>query len=154
MVAYGKLVVMRSSGPWRYDCSCTWYIWFQVNFDLTYSRVQKSWDTFVSLEHFPIHTGPTPPVTAQTMLDAYIQNFFRVSTLYRVGEGRTARNFWKGCTRFKREPRMTEKYEYCSTVPRTFVQDCRLILNFLYFPVWPNIHEKLGLGDKGNWEST
>ena len=98
MVAYGKLVVMRSSGPWRYDCSCIWYIWFQVNFDLTYSRVQKSWDTFASLEHFPIHTGPTPPLTAQTMLDAYIQNFFRVSTLYRVGEGRTARNFWKGCT--------------------------------------------------------
>ena len=23
---------------------------------------------------------------------------------------------------------MTEKYEYCSTVPRTFVQDCRYIL--------------------------
>ena len=22
---------------------------------------------------------------------------------------------------------MTEKYEYCSTVPRTFVQDCRLV---------------------------
>ena len=26
---------------------------------------------------------------------------------------------------------MTEIYEYCSTVPRTFVQDCRLNLNFL-----------------------
>ena len=25
---------------------------------------------------------------------------------------------------------MTEKYEYCSTVPRTFVQDCRLF--YLY----------------------
>ena len=29
---------------------------------------------------------------------------------------------------FKREPRknVTEKYEYCSAVPRTFVQDCNL----------------------------
>ena len=25
---------------------------------------------------------------------------------------------------FMREPRMTEKYEYCITVPRTFVYDC------------------------------
>ena len=24
---------------------------------------------------------------------------------------------------------MTEKYEYCSTVPRTFVQDCRCLTN-------------------------
>ena len=34
---------------------------------------------------FPIHTGPTAPLTPQTMLDACIQNFFRVSTLSRVG---------------------------------------------------------------------
>ena len=26
---------------------------------------------------------------------------------------------------------MTEKYEYCSTVPRTFVQDCSLSQNLL-----------------------
>ena len=25
---------------------------------------------------------------------------------------------------FMREPRMTEKYEYCIAVPRTFVHDC------------------------------
>ena len=36
---------------------------------------------------FPIQTGPTPPLTPQTMLDAFIQGFFRVSTLYRVGTG-------------------------------------------------------------------
>ena len=47
---------------------------------------------------------------------------------------------------------MTEKYEYCSTVPRTFVQDCRLILNFLCLLAL--IHELLRLGDKGNREST
>ena len=59
------------------------------------------------------------------MLDACIQNFFRVSTLYRVRGGRTARKFRKGYTVLRGNREMTEKYEYCSTVPRTFVQDCR-----------------------------
>ena len=53
--------------------------------------------------------------------------FFRVSTLYRVGRGRTARKFPKGCTVLRGNREMTEKYEYWSTVPRTFVQDCRFI---------------------------
>ena len=35
----------------------------------TYNHGQKSWDTFFSLGRFPIHTGPTPPLTPQTMLD-------------------------------------------------------------------------------------
>ena len=51
--------------------------------------------------------------------------------MYRVGGGRTARKFRKGCTILRGNRERTEKYEYCSTVPRTFVQDCRLILNFL-----------------------
>ena len=37
---------------------------------------QKSWDTFAFLGRFPIHTGPTPPLTPQTTLEACIQNFF------------------------------------------------------------------------------
>ena len=41
-----------------------------------YNQGQKSWDTFAFLGRFPIHTGPTPPLTPQTMLDACIQNFF------------------------------------------------------------------------------
>ena len=85
---------------------------------------QKSWDTFALLVRFPIHTSPTPPFTPQTMLDACLQNFFRVSTLYRVGggrTGRTGRNFRKGCTVLRGNREMTEKYEYCSTVPRTFL---------------------------------
>ena len=89
-----------------------------------YNHGQKSWDTFGFLGRFPIHTGPTPPLTPQTMLDACIQNFFRVSTLYRVRGGRTARKFRKGCTALRGKLEMTEKNEYCSTVPRTFVQDC------------------------------
>ena len=47
--------------------------------------------------------------------------FFRVSTLYRVGGGRTGRNFRKGCTVLRGNREMTEKNEYCSTVPRTFL---------------------------------
>ena len=50
--------------------------------------------------------------------------FFRDSTLYRVGGGRTKRKFRKGCTVLRGNREMTEKYEYCSTVRRTFVQDC------------------------------
>ena len=47
---------------------------------------QKPWDTFVFLGRFPIHTGPTPPLTSQTMLDTCVKHFFRVSPLYRVGQ--------------------------------------------------------------------
>ena len=56
---------------------------------------------------------------------------YQASTLYRVAGGRTARKFRKGYTVLRGNQEMTEKYEYCSTVPRAFVQDCRLILNFL-----------------------
>ena len=88
-----------------------------------YNLEQKSWATFAFLERFSIHTGPTPPLTPQTMLDACIQNFFRVSILHRVGGGRTARKFRKGFTVLKGNREMAEKYEHCSTVLRTFVQD-------------------------------
>ena len=57
-------------------------------------------DKIAFLGRFPIHTGPTPALTSQTMLDACIQNFFEVSTLYRVGGGRTAREFRKGCKKW------------------------------------------------------
>ena len=90
----------------------------------SYNHGQTSWDTFAFLGRFPIHTGPTPPLTPQTTLDECIQNFFRVSTLYRVGGGKTARKFRKGYAVLRGNWEMTEKYEYCSTVPRTFVQDC------------------------------
>ena len=104
-----------------------------------YNHGQTSWDTFAFLGHFPIHTGPTSPLTPQTMLDACIQIFFRVSTLYRLGEARTARKSRKGCTILRGNREMTEKYEYCSTVPRTFVQDCRYFVTaylFLHEPAF------------------
>ena len=69
---------------------CFWIVtWLKTTF------MDKSLGTLAFLGRFPIHTGPTPPLTPQTMLDACIQNFFRVSTLYRVGAGRTTRNFEK-----------------------------------------------------------
>ena len=89
---------------------------------------QKSWDTFAFLKRFPMDTGPTPPLTPQTMLGECIQNFYRVSALYTVGGGRTARKFRKGCTVLRGNREMTEKYEYCSTLPWTFVQDSRLTM--------------------------
>ena len=95
-----------------------------------YNHGRKSWDSLAFLGRFPVHTGPTPPLTPQTMLDACIQNFFQVSTLYRVGGGRTVRKFRKGCTGLRGNREMTEKYEYCCTVPRTFVQDCRYQINY------------------------
>ena len=94
--------------------------------------MDKSLRTLAFLGRFPMHAGPTPPLTPQTMLDACIQNFFRVSTLYRVGGGRTARKFRKGCTVLRGNREMTEKYEYWSTVPRTFVQDCSSFLPFIF----------------------
>ena len=97
-------------------------------FSLIYHHGQKSWDTFAFPGRFPIHTGPSPPLTPQTILDACVQNNFRVSTLCRVGGGRTARKFRKGCTVLRGNREMTEKYEYCSTVPKTFAQDCSLII--------------------------
>ena len=93
-----------------FSVGAVWYLF------CNYNHGQKSWDTFGFLGRFPIHTGPTPPLTPQTTLDACIQNFFRV--------GRTARKFRKGCTALRGKREMTEKNECCSTVPRTFVQDC------------------------------
>ena len=52
--------------------------------------------------------------------------FFRTSILYSVRGGRTARKFPKGCTVPRGNREMTEKYEHCSTITRTFVQDCSL----------------------------
>ena len=55
---------------------------------------QRFWDWAFSSSHI----GPTSPLTPQTMLDACIQNSFRVSICTGWGEGITARKFRKGCT--------------------------------------------------------
>ena len=86
--------------------------------DKSFGTLLRFWGDFQCTQVQP------PPLTPQTMSDACIQNFFRVSTLYRVGGERTARKFRKGCTVLRGKREVTEKYEYCSTVARTFVQDC------------------------------
>ena len=97
------------------------FYWQIVPLSHTYNHGQKSWDAFAFLERYSIHTGLTPPLTPQTMLDACIQNSFRVSTLYRVGGGRTARKFRERHTRLRGNRELTEKYKYCSTIQWTFV---------------------------------
>ena len=102
---------------------------------------EKSWDTFAFLGHFPIHTCPAPRLTPQAMLDACIQNFFRVSTLYWVGKGRTAGKFRKGCTVLWGNTDITENYEYYIALLRTFVQDWLVVCFLLSFspcfcPIW------------------
>ena len=93
--------------------------WFSVLVcNLYYNHLQKSWDTFAFLEHFTIHTSPTPPLNPQTTLDASIHNFFRALTLYRVVGVRSARKLRKGCTVLWGNQEITEQlYEYCITVP-------------------------------------
>ena len=84
---------------------------------------QKSWGTFAFLKRFPIQTGPPLP-------SPHKQCWTRVSRIFSdfqlsVGWGReNCKKISKTLHCFKREPRNNRKYEYCSTVPRTFVQDC------------------------------
>ena len=73
----------------------------------------------------------------QRLLSPHKQCWTRVSRIFSEfhpcigwGGGRTAREFRKGCTVLRANREMTEKYEYRSTVPRTFAQDCRLF--YLY----------------------
>ena len=47
--------------------------------------MDTSLETLAFLGHFPVYTGPTPPLTPQTKLDEQV--FFSVSTFYRVGWG-------------------------------------------------------------------
>ena len=97
--------------------------------------------------------SPTPSFTPQTMLDACIQNFFRVSILYRVGGGgggRTARKFWYDAL-FMREPRNDRKIWILQYCPKDFAQDCLnpdfwekksvffifpALLLYCFFPKW------------------
>ena len=59
---------------------------------------QKSWDTFAFLGVFQF-TQVQPLHSHHKQCWMYVSRiFFRVSTLYRVGGGRTARKFRKRCT--------------------------------------------------------
>ena len=90
---------------------------FQTIVDRSLGTLSRSWGVFQCTQ-----VQPLPSPHKQLMLDECIQNFFRVSTLYRVGEGELQENFEKDAL-FRGNREITEKYEYCSTVPRTFFQD-------------------------------
>ena len=87
-------------------------------------RGQKSWDTFAFLGVFQCRQVQPLPSPHKQCWTRVSRTFFRVSTFYRVGGGRTARKFRKRCTVLRGNREITEKYEYFSTVPRTFVQEC------------------------------
>ena len=97
------------------------------------NRGQKSWDTFAFLGRFPIYTGPTPPLTPQTILDACIQIFseFQLCIGWGGGGGGTenCKKIRKGCTVLRGNRGMTEKKnEYCSAILGTFVLDCSITM--------------------------
>ena len=100
--------------------------WFSLLVcNLYYNHWQKSRDTFAFLGHFPIHTGPAPPLTPQTTLDASTKNFFRVLTLYRGRKN--CKKISKRMHCFTREPRNYRTIWILHYYPiRTFVHDCRL----------------------------
>ena len=96
--------------------------WFAFSRQQSWTKVLRH---FCVSEAFSNAHSPTPPLTPETMLDECIQNFYRVSALCTVGGERTAGKCRKGCTVLRGNREITWKYEYCSTVTRTFVQDCR-----------------------------
>ena len=66
----------------------------QLQSSLTWTKVLGH---FAFLGRFPIHTGPTPPLTPQTMLDECILHFFSEFQLcIGWGEGELQENFEKG----------------------------------------------------------
>ena len=71
-----------------------------------------------ALQFTQVQPLPSPHKNAGRV---YPEFFFRVSTLYRVGGGRTARKSREGFTVLRGNRETTEKYEHCSTVLRTFV---------------------------------
>ena len=93
---------------------------FQTIMDKSLGTLLRFWGVFQFTQVQPL---PSPHKQCWTRVSRI---FFRVSTLYKVGGGRTARKFRKGGTVLRRNRQMTEKYEYRSTVPRTFVQDCSI----------------------------
>ena len=63
-----------------------------------------------------IHASPSCHPTNNVVL--------QVSNLHRMGGGKTAGKFQKVCNAFLGNQEITEGYEYCITVPRSFVPDC------------------------------
>ena len=101
---------------------------------LIYNHGQKSWDTFAFVELFSIHTYPAPP-PPETTLDTSIKNVFRVSTLYRVGEERTARKIRKRMHCLMRAPRNYRKFWIQHYCPKEF----RIVVINWFKSLWSSL---------------
>ena len=107
------------------------------NWGHTHTNLQ-SWTNV--LEHFCVsgafsnsHRFSLSPHPTNNVGRLYPDFFSEFQLCIGWGGGRTARKFRKGCTILRGNWEMTEKYEYCSTVPRTFVPDCRYFCNRISF---------------------
>ena len=94
--------------------------------DKSLGTLLRFWGVFQFTQVQPL---PSPHKQCWTRVSRI---FFQVSSLDRIRGGRAARKCRKGCTVLRRNREMTEKYEYCNTVPRTFVQDCSSFLPFIF----------------------
>ena len=91
---------------------------FQTIMDKSLGTLLHFWGVFQFTQVQPL---PSPHKQCWTRVSRI---FFRVSTVVSGGGGRTARKFRKRCTVLRENRKIAEKYEYYSTVPRAFVQDC------------------------------
>ena len=83
--------------------------------------MDKSLGTLAFLGRFPIHTGPTPPLTPQTMLDACIQNFFFPSfNFVQGGKRENCKKISKMINCSKMEPRNDRKICILQYCPKDF----------------------------------
>ena len=89
----------------------------QKTLESFYHQGQKSWGHFCICGAFFSWHLPNPIPLPTNKVERVYPEFFRVSALCRVEEGRTPRTFWKGCTVLCGHPQITENYEYCITVP-------------------------------------
>ena len=76
-------------------------VWYCTVTKQNYSHGQKSWNTFAFLARFPIHTGPTSPLThkqCRTRASRIFSESKLCMGLRGKGEERNARKFRKGST--------------------------------------------------------
>ena len=100
--------------------------WRQRVLLVFYNHGQKSWDTCISMGFSNSHRSNPSPYRTNNIGRVYPEFFSLLQLCIGCVEGELQENFKKGCTILRGNRETTEKCEYCNTVPRTFVQDCRL----------------------------